>query len=161
MDPGDTCKGKQQRHTGSHQQGGRENMLSIAVSHQLSQTHNAKSSHSYIFSSPDKLQGLCFLVLHVHFHAMGYPDILIFSSTLLTTSIQQTSHLSFHLRHSGGLTRDLKGSFFSMSSNIMDSESISRSMLLILPRTYTTIHEERGSRACYRNSQRTGCIPLQ
>lgn len=159
MDPGDICKGKQQRETGSYQQGGRENMLSIAVSQQLSQTRNAKSSHT--FTSPDKLQDLCFLVLHIHFFAMVYPDILIFSSTLLTTSIQQTSHLSFHLQHSGELTRDLKGSFFSMSSNIMDSESISRSMLLILPRTYTTIHEERGSRACYRNSQRTGCIPLQ
>lgn len=117
--------------------------------------------HRYIFSSPDKLQDLRFLVLHVYFHPTVYPDLSVFSSTLLTTSIQQTSHLSFHLRHPGELTRDLKGSFFSMSSNITDSESISRSMLLILPRTYTTIHEERGSRAHYRNSQRSGCIPLQ
>lgn len=34
----------------------------------------------------------------------------------------------------GGI-RDLKGSFFSVSSNIKDSESISRSMLFIFPRT--------------------------
>lgn len=94
---------------------------------------------------------------------MGYPDLLIFSSILLTTSVQQISHLFFDLQHCGQLTRDLKGSFFSMSSNITDSESISRSMLkIILPRTYTAIHEEKGSRACYRNSQRNGgIIPLK
>lgn len=93
------------------------------------------------------------------FLAMIYPDILIFSSILLTTSVQQTSHLSFHLWYSRQLTRDLKGSFFSMSSNIKDNESISRSMLFILPRTYTTIHEERGIRAYYRSSQTSGRTP--
>lgn len=53
--------------------------------------------HCYIVSSPDKLPDLCFLVLHIHFLTTIYPGTLIFSSTLLTTSVQQTSHLSFHL----------------------------------------------------------------
>lgn len=49
VDPGGICNGKQQRETGSYQQGGRENMLSIAVSQQLSQIHNANSSHTVIY----------------------------------------------------------------------------------------------------------------
>lgn len=138
-------------------------MPSIAVSQPaaIPDPEHKEFPHCDIFSRTDKFQDPCFPVLHQHFRAVVYPDILIFSSTLLTISVQQTSHLFFHLQHSGELTRDLKGSFFSMSSNITDRESISSSTLLILPRTYTAIHEEKGSRACYRDSQRHGCIPLQ
>lgn len=135
-------------------------MPSIAVSQPaaIPDPEHKEFPHCDIFSRTDKLQGPCFPVLHHHFCAVVYPDILIFTSTLLTTSV----HLFFHLQHSGQLTRDLKGSFFSRSSNITDRESISSSTLLILPRTYTAIHEEKGSRACYRDSQRHGCIiPLQ
>lgn len=149
-----SVKRNNSKKTGSYQQGGRENMPSIAVNQQLSQTQNTRGFHTATYLA---VLTSCksFPVLHQHVHAMVYPRILIFSSTFLTTSVQQTSHLFFQLQHSGQLTRDLKGSFFSMSSNITDSE-ISRSMLLILPHTYTAIHEEKGNRTCYRTSHRNG-----
>lgn len=46
------------------------------------------------------------------------------------------------------LTRGLKGSFFSMSSSIEDKESISKSMLLILPRACPFHHGGERKSTC-------------
>lgn len=46
---GISVKGSSGEKQANHQQGSRENMLSIAVNQQLSQTHNAHSSHTVTY----------------------------------------------------------------------------------------------------------------